>query len=424
MLTPKEAAAPFADPLIFLLGGGFILALGLERAGLHRRLALHAVRLFGVEPRRLVLGFMATTAAISVWISNTATTLLMLPIAIALVENVERQASSPPRGEGWGEGAPDRGAAGPRGFGPALYLGIAYAASIGGMGSLIGTPPNAICASTYAKLFPDAPRLTFAAWMAVGIPIAAALTPVAWLVLTRFAFKVPVASEAERAELGAVLARKVAALGPWRPEELRIAAVFATAAVLWIWGPWLARSDSTVAVAAALALFLIPSGRPAGGALIDWPTAARLPWGMLILFGGGLAIAVAFESSGLSAWLGGKVTALRGAPTPLVLAVISIAVVAASEVASNTALTALLMPIVASAAPGLGLPPLLLMVTVTLAASCGFVLPVATAPNAIAYGTGRVTTSDMARAGLPIDLVGALLVASLVYVLAPLALPL
>jgi len=405
-------AKHYAADVLMLLAGAFVLALGIERSGLHRRLALVALTVFGSRPRRLVLGFMATTAGLSLWISNTASTLLMLPIALAIVAGLEARGG--------------RGSAG--NLPVALLLGIAYAASIGGMGTIVGTPPNAICiqAAVQASIVPP----TFAQWMAVGVPLVVLYVPAAWFILVRVAVRVPAGDPAEAAESARLIADERRALGPMRSAERRAAAIFGLAALAWVfradlafgpgfavpgWAPAVGLGkfvdDSTVAVAAAVLLFLVPEGPGSARRLMDWETLAKgFPWDMIVLFGGGLALAGGFETTGLSAWIASRLGALSGAEAFVVIGATATIAVFTSEIASNTALAALLMPILRATAGGLGIEPMPLMMAGALAASCGFMMPVATAPNAIVYGTGRVPVRTMVRAGLLLDLIGIVLV--------------
>jgi len=404
----EAAAAPYADPVIFLFLGGLTLGLALQKWNLHRRIALRIVGLVGVKPVNLVLGFMAATAFLSMWVSNTATAAMMLPVSlsmVALLVDAPERISTAGRVEA--------------NFALALLLGVAFAASIGGIGTLIGTPPNALFAGFMRRSYGI--EIGFAQWMLVGVPLAAVMLLGTWSILTRVVFPLPGQEPPGARER---LRAETAALGPMsRPERL-VGLVFLAAAVAWIFRPLLAGAfpgldDTVIAVAAALALFLIPSGR--GGALMDWETAFRLPWGVLLLFGGGLSLAAAISDNGLADWLGAQL-ALLGALPPVVLVLGLVAItIALSELASNTATAAAFLPVAASIAAGLGLDAFTLTVPVALAASCGFMLPVATPPNALFFGTGYITVPQMARAGALVDLLGAGLVLAALYGLAPIA---
>jgi solute carrier family 13 (sodium-dependent dicarboxylate transporter), member 2/3/5 len=393
ILQPVQAAAPYANPVVFLFLGGFLLATAMQAWGLHRRIALGIVAAAGTRPDRLVLGVMLATAFLSMWISNTATAAMMVPIGIALADALD------PR-----DGRPFR-------FGTALMLGIAYAATIGGVGTLIGTPPNAIFAAAAAEQIGR--PIGFAEWLVVGMPIVLVLLPVAWLLLTRVLL--PTGRLADGA--AALLAEQRAALGPMSRGEKITAAVFVAMAGGWVlrepksfdaftlpgittFAPGI--DDSTIAIAGALLLFILRAepGRP----VLRWEDTRTLPWGVLVLFGGGLSLARAFETSGLAANVAGGVGALGGLAPWLVLAATATLFLVLSELASNTAVAAMAMPILAATAAGAGLQPLPLMAVGAVATSCAFMLPVGTPPNAIVFGSGRVTIPEMARAGLLLNL--------------------
>ncbi len=389
ILTGDEVGAAYGSPLILLMMGGFILSTAMARSGVHRRLAIKLVRLFGGHSgAQLVLGFTVAAAAISMWISNVATALMLLPIALAVAEKLDN----------------------PREV-AALMLGIMYGCSIGGIGTPVGTPPNLIFMRVYAQTTGD--ELTFLEWMSWAMPIVLVMTPIAAFWLTR---GIP---KGERIRLPES--------GPWRSEEVRTLAVFGVTALLWVtrkepfggWSAWLGLSgadDSNVALLAVVAMFLIPNGK--GGKLLDWETAVTIPWGILILFGGGVAIAKAFETSGLSGVLGSGLAGINGLHIAMLVLLISIAVTFLTEITSNTATTALLMPILAAAAVAAGIDPKIIMVPAAISASFAFMLPVATGPNAVIFGSGKLTVAQMAREGFVLNLIGAVVitVAVLVFV--------
>jgi sodium-dependent dicarboxylate transporter 2/3/5 len=426
VMKAGTAATQYANNNIFLFMGGFIIALGIQRWGLHRRIALVIVRAIGTNPSRMVLGFMVASAFLSMWISNTATTLMMLPIAIAVIASMREV----------------RGRSGIGGFAPALLLGVAHAATIGGIATKIGTPPNISFARILTILYPDAPEIAFSDWLLAFLPIAVVFLPLAWIVLTRVTHRVP------RGELGAgreVIREELRKLGPMSPAEIRMLVVFALTALLWVFrgdirlgdefrirgwawlleryvgGPFVAENlhDATVAMGMAVLCFLLPGDPDEQGrrrALMDWPTAKKLPWGILLLFGGGFALAKGFADSGLSQELGEAFSSGVSGATPLLLVVATCLLLTyLTEVTSNTATTEVILPVLAGAAGAMGVNPLLLMLPATISASCAFMLPVATPPNAIVFGSGEVEMRHMVRTGTVLNLVGVALVALMFY---------
>lgn len=408
-----DTAAPYAHPLIFLFLGGFLLALAMERWRLHRRVALRVVHRLGARPVRLVAGFMLASALLSMWISNTATAMLMLPIGLSLIELVDR-------GER-GEGGERIG----RHFALCLMLGIAYACSLGGVGTLIGTPTNALLAAFLADTY--GLEIAFADWLRVGLPLIAVGLPAMLWLLTRRVYPIRMR---EVPGAAAFLAAELERLGPITRPERRVAVVFSLTALAWITRPLLqgllpGLTDPGIAMTAGLILFLLPAGGRDPeighrGALLDWATARRLPWGVLLLFGGGLSLAAAIRDSGLAAWIGDGMRVLAPLPAPVIVVAVMAVILLLTELTSNTATAAAFLPVLASMADGLGLEPLALLVPATLAASCAFMLPVATPPNAIVYGSGRVTVPQMVRAGAPMNLLFLLLIALLSSFLVPL----
>ena len=427
VLTSSATAANYANDIIFLFLGGFILALGIQRWGLHRRIALHVVHRIGTNPMRTVLGFMMATAFLSMWISNTATTLMMLPIALAVIASMREVAGGVRLG----------------GFAPALLLGIAYSASIGGLATPIGTPPNIAFLRVQEILYPQAPTISFGRWFVCFLPLVLLFLPIAWWLLTRVVHRL------ERGAVGsgaAVIGDQLRALGAMRPAEKRMAWIFLTTAVLWItrgdldlgaihlpgWAGLVERGlgledfsshlhDATIAMAMALLMFVLPGDRGDSGEpcrLMQWETARRLPWGILLLFGGGFALAQAFKDSGLSQFMGeafaGRVQHLHPI---LLVASVCVLLTFLTEVTSNTATTQVMLPVLAGAAGAMGVNPLLLMIPATLSASCAFMLPIATPPNAIVFGSSEIEMRQMIRAGLLLNLVGVVLVTLVFYFL-------
>jgi sodium-dependent dicarboxylate transporter 2/3/5 len=387
----SAAAAPYANPLIFLFLGGFVLALGIQRWNLHRRIALLLIVRLGTRPASLVASFMAATALLSMWVSNTATAMLMLPIALSVIAVV-------------GDASKKPGAENP--FAAALLLGVAYGASIGGMATLIGTPPNALLAAFAQERL--GARIGFAQWMAVGVPVALLLGICAWLVLTRVAFRL---SGAEARGAVQEIRAGLGEMGRMGPAERRVAVIFAVTAVAWLAQPLIARiplldaiTDTSIALVGGMSLFLVPAGAGASGRLLSWEVAAKLPWGTLILVGGGLSLAEAITQSGLALWIGSALGIDPGWSAVAMVAVVAAIVVFLTEMTSNTATTAAFLPVMASLAGAMGVDPMMLMAPVALAASAAFMLPVATPPNAIVYASGRIAIAHMARAGILLNL--------------------
>jgi len=411
IMNAKEAAAPYAEPTIFLFMGGFFLAMAMQRWGLHRRVALCVIQILGTQPRRLLLGFMIATALISMWVSNTATTMMIYPIGLALITQFPIK---------------DRSR-----FASALMLGIAYSASIGGVGTLIGTPPNAIFAGQAKLLFPDLEEVSFLKWMLVGVPYILLFLPMAWLYLSFIHIKTIVLEGDPR-----VLKEEMERLGPVSRGEIWVSLVFLLTVLGWIfreemhfgsfvipgWTNLLGVEkwvhDATVVIAASLILFIIPVNLKKGEFLLNWEWAAKIPWGVLVLFGGGFSLAVSFQETDLADWMGGRLTGLMKIPLPLFITALCYGVIFLGELTSNTAQTAMLMPILGSTAKSMGIHPYLLMIPATMSASSGFMLPVATPPNAIVFGSGILTIRQMVKAGFVLDLLGGLLVILVLYLIA------
>jgi len=385
-IPPLQAAHAVGDPLIMLLMGGFMLSTAMEKSGAHRRIALGMINLFGAsDGRRLVFGFMAAAALLSMWISNTATTLMLLPIALAVIQGCDDKRLALP-----------------------LLLGMCYAASIGGTGTPVGTPPNLIFMRVYEES--TGIQLGFTQWMSWALPVVLVMLPIAGFWLTRgLKLRAPV---------------QLPAVGKWRREEVRTLVVFAITALLWVtrrepFGGWSGllgldqAHDGSVALLAVVAMFVIPNG--AGGRLLDWKTAVSIPWGVLLLFAGGICLAGAFASTGLSATLGSALAAQADWTPLLLILLICLAVTFLTEITSNTATTSLLMPILAAAAVAAGMEPRLIMVPAAISASFAFMLPVATGPNAVIFSSGRLTVPQMAREGLVLNFLGALAISTITY---------
>ena len=389
VLTPTEVAQAYGSPLILLLLGGFLLSKAMESTGAHRRIALGMVNLFGAHSgRRLVMGFMVAAAGLSMWISNTATALMLLPVALAVLEGTEHKAR----------------------LAVPLLLGIAYAASVGGLGTPIGTPPNLIFMQVFEEVTGEA--VGFTRWMSWALPVVIIMVPAMCLVLTR--------------HLGGTLDVVLPDPGEWRAEERRVLAVFALTALAWItrsepfggWKTWFdvpQANDASVALIAVVVMFLVPNGR--GGRLLDWERAVNIPWGVLLLFSGGICLAKGFVASGLSDLLGQWLAGMTSVGPWLLIVIICLTVTFMTETTSNTASTTLLMPVLAAAALGAGIPPEMIMVPAAMSASCAFMLPVATAPNSVVFGSGLVSVARMAREGVVLNFLGVAVISTVCYLI-------
>ena len=388
VLTPAEVGQAYGSPLILLLLGGFLLSRAMESSGAHQRIALAMIRLFGASsPRRLVMGFMAAAAVLSMWISNTATTLMLLPVALAVLD-----------------GSPDR-----EKLAPPLLLGMAYSASVGGVGTPIGTPPNLIFMQVYADTTGES--ISFLNWMSWALPVVLVMVPLMAVSLTR--------------GMSSSLRLTLPVVGSWSVAERRVMLVFGLTALAWItrsepfggWSAWLGlpqANDASVALLAVVLMCLLPDGR--GKRLLDWERASTIPWGVLLLFAGGICLARGFVSSGLSDLMGLWLAGFTALPLLLLIAFICLFVTFMTEATSNTASTSLLMPVLAAAAIAADIAPQVIMVPAAMSASCAFMLPVATAPNSVVYGSGLVSTARMAREGLQLNLLGVLVISLCCYV--------
>lgn len=401
----REAATPYADPVIFLFLGGFVLGAAMERSGLHKRIGLGCAAAAGATPRRLVAGMLGATALISMWISNSASAVLMMPVALAILALAQDHG-----------GREDPVSL--RNLGIALLLAVAYGASIGGMATLIGTAPNALMAGYMAR--EHGVEIGFGQWMMIGVPVALLLLAGAWLVLTTLnpvKLTLPEASvlfREERARLGAMTTA-----------EKRVSIVFALAAFAWVfrplltpYAPWL--NDTGIAIAAAAALAFLPSGQAPGDRLVTEAELKRLPWGVLTLFGGGLSLAAAISSSGLAAWLGELLSILGGWPVAALIVLVTVAMIFLTELTSNTASAATFLPIGGALALAIGVDPMLFALPLAIAASCAFMLPVATPPNAIVYGGGLISIAQMSRSGLWLNLIAAAVLSMAALIAVPL----
>ncbi len=394
----KNVAPEYASEIIYLFMGGFIFGKAIERWSLHRRIALSMVNWLGNRPAATLFGFMAATAFISMWISNTATAVMMTPVAIAAAGKSSSN------------------------FSKSLLLGVGYACSIGGLGTLVGTPTNAIFVNfMHQKLGQD---ISFGHWILVGFPVMMLMLIACWLLLLRL-FPLDKAGEASE-ETSEHIHHELETLGPITQPEMRLMIVFGLVILGWISGSllwyrwWPGINDTVLIVSGAVVLFLIPAQGKSGISLMDWPTAERIPWGIIVLFGGGLALAKGFDQSGLAGWLGSLLEGLKSLPQVLIVLAVLVLVVVLSEIASNIATAAMMMPVLAALATAIGVDQNGLLMTATLAASVGFGLPVATAPNTIIFGSGFLTVRDMARAGFILDAIAILILLGAAYFLLPL----
>ncbi len=418
----QEIAAQFGDRNIFLFMGGFFLAIAIEKWGLHKRIALRIVSILGTSPRRIIFGMMGATAFLSMWISNTATTMMMLPIALAIIKHAESFAEDTSSNKDLLNS-----------FRIALLFGIAYAASIGGIGTLIGTPPNIIFAAQVQKLFPQAPEISFFQWLMVGFPLVILFLPVAWFYLVRIAHPIKFK---ELPGGGGTVKQELEEMGTMSRAEKYVLTIFILTALGWMfrkninvgfftipgWSNLLGIEksvhDSTVAIGATLLLFLIPVNFKKGEFLLDWKNAVNIPWGILLLFGGGLALAHEFQVTGLAQWIGSNLEILKAVPVLAAVLVVAVSMAILTEVTSNTAITSIFMPILAATSLGLGIHPYLLMIAGTIAASLAFMLPVATPPNAVVFGSGYLSIPTMAKTGVGLDILGIIVTTAIVYLLA------
>lgn len=429
-IESSAATTPhYANHIVFIYVGGFIIALAMERWNLHRRVALETIRRVGTRPDLLILGFMVATAFLSMWISNTATTMMMLPIAMAVVTQLSELGSI--------DGVRDESTAAKirHNFGLILLLAVAYSASVGGVGTLIGTPTTIAFVGFAADQFPELEPIAFTQWTAVGLPVVIVFLPLMWVYLRHFGAEVPLRRMQFRGG-GDVIEGELAKLGPISVPEQRVLVLSALTAALWVfrkpivagfvtipgWSDWFSRPgdlhDATVAMVAATVLCVLPAGGGHKATLMDWPTIEKgLPWGVMLLLGGGFAMASAMQSTGLAAWIGTKLSVLEGAPPWLLVLSICTLATFLTEITSNIAVVLMFSPVIAATAVQIGVTPYLLLIPMAVTCSFAFMLPVATPPNAIVFGSGWITIPRMARAGVALDILGLVVVPLMVYFL-------
>lgn len=407
-LNSNTVTSAYGDDIIFLFLGGFFIATAMEKWNLHKRMALAIIDFVGTSTQRILLGFMLATAFLSMWVSNTASVMMMVPMALAITAQVTHALQDTPE-------ASDIPV-----FEKALIFAVGYAGTIGGMGTLIGTPPNIILAAQARELF--GVEITFASWMMIGVPVVVLLLFIAWLYLGRVAFRMRIRGIPGGREL---IQRERAALGKISFEETAVAVVFTLAAFLWITREFLWTSllpelrDGMIAILAATLLFMVPTKSCAGGRVLEWKDSRDIPWGVLLLFGGGLAIASGFRETGLSSWMGDQLTVLDSLHLLLIIACATLLILFLTEITSNTATATMILPVVASLALALNIHPFALMVPCAMAANCAFMLPVGTPPNAIIFATEKLRIVEMVRAGFVMNLIAATLIVLTVYFLMP-----
>ncbi len=412
----QEITPFYSKPIIFLFLGGFLLAIAIQKTGLHKRIALYLLHKIGDKPHQLVLGFMISTALLSMWISNTASVMVMMPVGLSVLET-----------------AKNNGVQGKTllNFGLGIMLGLAYAADIGGMVTPIGTPPNLVFLEMYNQLFPDLPQIGFVNWMAMVFPMSILFLFLGWLILTKLVFKLP-----NKRILGghAIIKKQYKELGKITPDEKKAGIIFLLAIVLWLtgstitvgenftftgWRAWLnvpEFKDASVAIFAAILLFVVPSSTQENQSVLSWKDAKNVPWGILLLFGGGLALAGGFQQSGLADIVGNLFSRIQIESPAVAVFSISFIVTFLTEFTSNTAITTLLLPIIAEASIALKMDPRLLMIPATLSASCAFMMPVASPTQAIVFGSGYVSIKNMIKGGLLFNLLGVIIV-SVIFLL-------
>ncbi|ASJ75252.1 SLC13 family permease [Granulosicoccus antarcticus] len=432
--TVSEATSPYASSIVFLFLGGFLIAIAMEKWNLHRRVALLTLRKVGIEPTRIVLGMMLATGFLSMWVSNTATTLMMLPIGLSVLALVSERsgksgaAPAAPHKPGHVDLNPDENI---QKFGICLVLAIAWSASMGGLGTLLGSPPNAIVAGYAADELGR--NIGFLEWMMLGTPLALVFILIGWVLMTRvlYRFKLDEIPGGKQ-----MIQDEIDKLGPLSQGEKMVMIVFASAAFLWVvpgilvslpgigesLGWFGQMNDTAIAISAGIAMFVLP-GRGRQDMVLNWKDAEDgLPWGVLLLFGGGLSLASAVAASGLDGWFGSQVSGLGTLPAVLLVAAVVSIILFLTEVTSNTATAATFIPVLGGVAVGIGADPMSLLIPAAFAATCAFMLPVGTPPNAIVFGSGAVTITQMARGGFVLNLVGIALITGFCYFLGGMAL--
>lgn len=407
-LESGTVTSSYGDDIIYLFLGGFFIAMAMEKWNLHKRMALAIIAFIGTGTQRILLGFMVATAFLSMWVSNTAAVMMMVPMGLAITAQVADALKGSPEEKELPK------------FEKALIFGIGYAGTIGGLGTLIGTPPNIILAAQVKELFDV--EISFAGWMLIAVPIVIILTIVTWLYLGNLAFKMSIKGLPGGKE---VIQNERKLLGKMNFEEKIVAGVFIFAAFMWITREfiWIGLmpdlKDGMIAVLATAILFAMPTSKKYGGRILEWKDSKEIPWGILLLFGGGLAIAAGFRQTGLSEWIGTQLTVLEGFHMLIIITLSTLLVLALTEITSNTATATMILPVLAALALALNMHPFALMIPAAMAANCAFMLPVGTPPNAIIFGTGKIKIIEMVRVGFFINLFSLILIVIVIYLLMP-----
>lgn len=406
--TTKATTASYANPIIYLFMGGFFIAVAMQKYNLHKRIALHVIKMVGSSPSLMILGFMIATGFLSMWVSNTATAMMMVPIGLAVISQVTGHTSEQMLAGSGGKTEMN--------FAKSLMLAIAYSASIGGIATIIGTPPNAIMVGMMEKMY--GVKINFAQWMMFGLPLSIVMMAAVWFLLTKVMFNT---GEMKLASGGEVIKKDIDEMGKMTREEKSVLFVFVLAACSWVINGFIKKSpvdDTMIAIGAALLLFIIPTNFKKGQFILDWKTAVKIPWGIVLLFGAGFAVAEGFTKTDLAMWISMRLTSLEGASVLLFVTIAAVLVVFLTEITSNTAIATLLVPIMGSAAVAMGIHPFATIISSCLSASFAFMLPVATPPNAVVFGSGAIKIIDMVKAGIWLNIIGAILIVLFtVYVL-------
>lgn len=408
VMKTGAATAPYANPIIYLFMGGFFIASAMQKWNLHKRLALHTIKIVGSSPSKMVLGFMLSTGFLSMWVSNTATAMMMVPIGLAVITQITGHTSA--------QMVAGEGGAKELNFAKSLMLGIAYAASVGGIATIIGTPPNAIMVGVLKQ---NGVTIDFAQWLAFGLPLSIIMMAATWFILTKILFRT---GDLQLSSGREVIEQDIKEMGKITYQEKVVLTIFVAAAVSWIGRSFLKPAfidDTTIAIIAALLLFIIPADLKKGQFILDWKTAVKIPWEIVLLFGGGFAVAKGFEVTKLAQWISTQLTSLDGVSILVFVLISTVFVVFLTEITSNTAIATLLVPIMGSAAVAMNVHPFATIISACVASSFAFMLPVATPPNAVVFGSGTMRIMDMVKAGIWLNIMGSILIVIFTVYLLP-----